>query len=171
MSTLLEVKNLKTHFATPRGLVHAVDDVSLHLMPGETLGVVGESGSGKSVLARSLMRLLPRSPYTVSEGQVLLSGRDLTCMNERQLSHVRGREIAMVFQDPMTSLNPVLPIGRQIVQVLRQHTDLSEKAAWERAVELLSQANIPAPKQRVHEYPHQLSGGMRQRAVIAIALA
>jgi oligopeptide/dipeptide ABC transporter ATP-binding protein len=168
---LLQVRNLKTFFNSPRGLVRAVDDVSFDLSAGQTLGIVGESGSGKSVLAKSLLGLLPRKPFTRIEGQVVLAGRDLVAMSETQLGKVRGREIAMIFQDPMTSLNPVLTIGRQIVQVLRLHTDLGKKAAEERAVELLAQVNIPAPRQRVHDYPHQLSGGMRQRAVIAIALA
>ena len=171
MSMLLEVEGLRTHFTTPRGVVRAVDGVSFHLQSGETLGVVGESGSGKSVLARSLMGLLPRPPYTRHAGAVRLGGRELLTMSEAQWRGVRGRELAMVFQDPMTSLNPVLPIWRQIAQVLQHHSDLGRKAAQQRAVELLSQVNIPAPAQRAHDYPHQLSGGMRQRVVIAIALA
>jgi oligopeptide/dipeptide ABC transporter ATP-binding protein len=130
-----------------------------------------QSGSGKSVLARSLLGLLPQAPLTSGEGRIMLAGRDLRSLSERELGRIRGREIAMIFQDPMTSLNPVLTIGRQIVQVLRVHTDLGMKAAHERAVELLEQVNIPAPRQRVNDCPHQLSGGMRQRAVIAIALA
>ncbi|ABM59558.1 ABC transporter ATP-binding protein [Verminephrobacter eiseniae] len=168
---LLQVENLQTRFATPHGLVRAVDGVSLQLNRGETLGVVGESGSGKSILARSLMGLLPPAPYSQRSGRILLSGRDIAALDEAQLSTVRGREIAMIFQDPMTSLNPVLTIGQQIIQVLRRHTDLGERAARERAVELLQQVRIPAPERRVHDHPHHLSGGMRQRAVIAIALA
>lgn len=167
----LEVSDLRTRFASARGLVRAVDGVSFSLQEGETLGIVGESGSGKSVLARSLMGLLPRAPYTERSGRVLLNGRDLVGMSEKALSRVRGREIAMVFQDPMTSLNPVLTIGRQIVQVLRQHRELSARDARDRAIELLEQVNIPAARKRIDEHPHQLSGGMRQRAVIAIALA
>lgn len=168
---LLRVEHLQTCFATPHGLVRAVDGVSLQLDRGETLGVVGESGSGKSVLARSLMGLLPSAPYSLRAGRILLEGRDIAALDEVQLSTVRGREIAMIFQDPMTSLNPVLTIGQQIVQVLRRHTDLGERAARERAVELLQQVRIPAPERRVNDHPHHLSGGMRQRAVIAIALA
>ncbi|WP_255581715.1 ABC transporter ATP-binding protein [Cupriavidus sp. AU9028] len=167
----LDVRELRTCFASPRGLVRAVDGVSFALRAGETLGIVGESGSGKSVLARSLMGLLPRAPYTQRSGQVLLNGRDLAGMSEKALSRVRGRDIAMVFQDPMTSLNPVLTIGRQIVQVLRQHGELDARDARDRAIELLEQVNIPAARKRMDEHPHQLSGGMRQRAVIAIALA
>jgi len=175
MRPLLEVAGLVTHFATPRGVVRAVDGVDFTLQAGETLGVVGESGCGKSVLARTLMGLLPRAPYTINAGSArFMQGgvdRDLLRMSEVQLREVRGRSIAMVFQDPLTSLNPVLPVWRQIVQVLQQHSDLGRKAAQDRAIELLEQVNIPAPRQRAHDYPHQLSGGMRQRVVIAIALA
>jgi oligopeptide/dipeptide ABC transporter ATP-binding protein len=133
--------------------------------------VVGESGCGKSVLARTLMGLLPRAPYTLNAGRALFMQRDLLSMSEAQLREVRGRAIAMVFQDPLTSLNPVLPVWRQIVQVLQQHSDLGRKAAQDRAIELLEQVKIPAPRQRAYDFPHQLSGGMRQRVVIAIALA
>jgi oligopeptide/dipeptide ABC transporter ATP-binding protein len=171
MTALLEVEGLKTHFATPRGVVRAVDGVDFTLQVGETLGIVGESGCGKSVLARTLMGLLPRRPYTINAGHARFMQRDLLSMSEAQLREVRGRSIAMVFQDPLTSLNPVLPVSRQIVQVLQQHSDLGRKAAQDRAIELLEQVNIPAPRQRAYDYPHQLSGGMRQRVVIAIALA
>jgi oligopeptide/dipeptide ABC transporter ATP-binding protein len=171
MTALLEVEGLMTHFATPRGVVHAVDGVDFTLQAGETLGIVGESGCGKSVLARTLLGLLPKRPYTIHAGCARFMQRDLLRMSEAQLREVRGRCIAMVFQDPLTSLNPVLPVWRQIVQVLQQHTDLPRKAARERAIELLEQVHIPAPRQRAHDYPHQLSGGMRQRVVIAIALA
>ena len=168
---LLEVVDLRTHFALPRGLLKAVDGVSFTLAAGRTLGIVGESGSGKSVLARSLIGLLPGGVTRTPGGQVIFGGRDLRALPERTMRTVRGREIAMIFQDPMTSLNPVLTIGRQIGQVLRQHTDLSSAAAAERAVELLSEVGIPDPRQRAREYAHRLSGGMRQRVVIAIALA
>lgn len=168
---LLKVENLQTGFATTHGVIRAVDGVSLQLKHGETLGIVGESGSGKSVLARSLMGLLPPAPYSQRAGRILLSGRDIAALDEAELSTIRGREIAMIFQDPMTSLNPVLTIGQQIIQVLRRHTDLNERAARARAVELLQQVKIPAPERRVNDYPHHLSGGMRQRVVIAIALA
>jgi oligopeptide/dipeptide ABC transporter ATP-binding protein len=171
MTVLLEVEGLMTHFATPRGVVRAVDGVDFTLEAGEALGIVGESGCGKSVLARTLLGLLPKRPYTINAGCARFMQRDLLRMSEAQLREVRGRSIAMVFQDPLTSLNPVLPVWRQIVQVLQQHSDLSRKAAQERAIELLEQVNIPAPRQRAHDYPHQLSGGMRQRVVIAIALA
>jgi oligopeptide/dipeptide ABC transporter ATP-binding protein len=171
MTALLEVEGLMTHFATPRGVVRAVDGVDFTLEAGETLGIVGESGCGKSVLARTLLGLLPKRPYTINAGCARFMQRDLLRMSEAQLREVRGRSIAMVFQDPLTSLNPVLPVWRQIVQVLQQHSDLPRKAAQERAIELLEQVNIPAPRQRAHDYPHQLSGGMRQRVVIAIALA
>jgi oligopeptide/dipeptide ABC transporter ATP-binding protein len=171
MTALLEVEGLMTHFATPRGVVRAVDGVDFTLEAGETLGIVGESGCGKSVLARTLLGLLPKRPYTINAGCARFMQRDLLRMSEAQLREVRGRSIAMVFQDPLTSLNPVLPVWRQIVQVLQQHSDLPRKAAQERAIELLEQVNIPAPRQRAQDYPHQLSGGMRQRVVIAIALA
>jgi oligopeptide/dipeptide ABC transporter ATP-binding protein len=171
VTALLEVQGLVTHFRTTRGVVRAVDGVDFTLQAGETLGVVGESGCGKSVLARTLLGLLPRAPYTFNAGAARFMQRDLLSMSEDQLREVRGRAIAMVFQDPLTSLNPVLPVWRQLVQVLQQHSDLGRKAAQDRAIELLEQVNIPAPRQRAHDFPHQLSGGMRQRVVIAIALA
>jgi oligopeptide/dipeptide ABC transporter ATP-binding protein len=171
MQNLLEVRDLQTHFALPHGVLRAVDGVSFGLQAGRTIGVVGESGSGKSVLARSIIGLLPTDRTLKPGGQVLFDGQDLRQCSEAQMRSVRGRQIAMIFQDPLTSLNPVLTIGRQIEQVLRQHTDLSIAAAAERAVELLDEVGIPAPRQRAREYAHRMSGGMRQRVVIAIALA
>ncbi len=168
---LLEVENLATHFALPHGILRAVDGVSFTLHAGRTIGIVGESGSGKSVLARSIIGLLPADRTLEAGGRVLFDGRDLRRLGEAQMRSIRGKEIAMIFQDPMTSLNPVLTIGRQIEQVLRQHTDLSNRAAAERAVELLAEVGIADPRQRAREYAHRMSGGMRQRVVIAIALA
>ena len=168
---LLNVEGLKTHFDLPRGVLRAVDGVSFTLAAGRTLGVVGESGSGKSVLARSIIGLLPADRTLKPAGRVEFGGRDLRQASEEQMRQIRGREIAMIFQDPMTSLNPVLTIGRQIEQVLLQHTDLSKPAARTRAVELLAEVGIPDPQQRAREYAHRMSGGMRQRIVIAIALA
>ncbi|MGC3985034.1 MAG: ABC transporter ATP-binding protein [Pseudorhodoferax sp.] len=168
---LLQVEDLQTHFDLPQGVLRAVDGVSFQLAAGRTLGVVGESGSGKSVLARSIIGLLPSDRTLQPGGRVVFDGRDLRALGEAGMRQVRGREIAMIFQDPLTSLNPVLTIGRQIEQVLRQHTDLSGRAAAERAVELLAEVGIPDPRQRAREYAHRMSGGMRQRVVIAIALA
>ena len=168
---LLRVEDLRTHFALARGELRAVDGVSFELDAGRTLGIVGESGSGKSVLARSLIGLLPADTARTPGGRVLFDGRDLRTWTERQMRTVRGREMAMIFQDPMTSLNPVLTIGQQIGQVLHEHTELAPAAVRARALELLGEVGIPDPVQRLQEYPHRLSGGMRQRVVIAIALA
>ncbi len=167
---LLEVDGLATHFLTERGMVKAVDGVTFSLRPGQTLGVVGESGSGKTILARSIMGLLPPRNVTRT-GTVRFAGHDLTAMSERELAHVRGREIAMIFQDPMTSLNPVLRVGRQITESVRHHLGMSAKAARAWGTELLDMVGIPAPGLRMDDYPHELSGGMRQRVTIAIALA
>jgi peptide/nickel transport system ATP-binding protein len=167
---LLDVVDLKTHFRTERGTVRAVDGVSLSLERGRTLGVVGESGCGKTILSRSIMGLLPRS-NTVRAGHVYFEGRDLTQLPESDLRHVWGAEISMVFQDPMTSLNPVVRIGRQITESLRQHLGVDKEEARNTAVGLLKSVGIPKPDLRFEEYPHQLSGGMRQRVIIAIALA
>lgn len=167
---LLVVTDLKTHFNTPRGVVRAVDGVSLTLQRGATLGIVGESGSGKSVLSRSIMGLLPRKNlYT--EGTVVFDGTEISSLSVAEMRSRWGREIAMVFQDPMTSLNPVMRIGRQITEGLRHHLDMRAKEATEVAVALLNEVGIPSPERRIKEYPHQLSGGMRQRVTIAIALA
>ena len=168
---LLEVRDLKTHFDTPRGMVHAVDGVSFCLERGKTIGVVGESGSGKTVLSRSIMRLLPKKATRHPSGEVLFDGRDLLKLSEREMQDVWGEEIAMVFQDPMTSLNPVMKIGRQITESLTHHLDMSKDDAKETAVALLSSVGIPEPLRRLQQYPHEMSGGMRQRVTIAIALA
>ena len=169
-SPLLEVTNLSTSFRTEHGVVHAVDDVSFVLDRGKTLGVVGESGSGKTVLARSIMGLLPKR-NVVREGHVLYEGQDVISYNEKQMSKVWGAEMAMVFQDPMTSLNPVMKIGKQITESLRHHLGVDKDEATATATALLRQVGIPEPERRLSEYPHQLSGGMRQRVTIAIALA
>jgi oligopeptide/dipeptide ABC transporter ATP-binding protein len=169
VSALLEVEGLTVGFPTDDGLVEAVRGVSYALNEGETLGIVGESGSGKSVSSLALLGLLPRSARV--SGSVRFRGDELLGRTDRALSKVRGNEIAMIFQDPLTSLNPVYPIGRQIAEAVLVHNDVSRQVAWDRAVELLSVVGIPAPAQRAHEYPHELSGGMRQRVVIAIAMA
>jgi oligopeptide/dipeptide ABC transporter ATP-binding protein len=168
---LLEVDDLLVHFRTPRGTLRAVDGVSLRLEPGEMLGLVGESGSGKTVLSRALLGLTPRRAIETISGEVRYLGRDLRGLPERELREVRGREIAMIFQDPMTALNPVMKIGTQIGESLRHHLGLSRAEARRRAVELLDRVGIPSPARRISDYPHQLSGGMRQRVVIAIALS
>ena len=168
---LLKVENLETAFATPRGLLRAVDNVSFELPRGRTLGVVGESGSGKSVLSRTIMGLLPSNARIGDHSKVLFDGHDMRNLNEKALRRIRGKDVAMVFQDPMTSLNPTLTIGRQIGEVLTHHLDMRGSAARERSVELLRAVGIPQPDTRVDQYPHQLSGGMRQRVVIAIALS
>jgi peptide/nickel transport system ATP-binding protein len=168
---VLEVDGLKTVFITRQGVIKAVDDVSFALRRGETLAVVGESGCGKSMTALSIMRLIPEPPGRIVGGAVRLGGKDLLRLDQAAMRAVRGNEISMIFQEPMTSLNPVLTIGRQIAEALRLHQDLSRSAAAEKAVEMLRLAKIPEPAQRAREYPHQLSGGMRQRAMIAMALA
>jgi len=168
---VLDVKNLKTVFRTRAGDVHAVNSVSFDLKPGELLGVVGESGSGKSVTMMSLLGLLPMPPAEIREGQVLLEGRDLLKSGPEELRAVRGREIGFVFQDPMTSLNPVFTVGFQIMEPLRKHMNMRRAQARARAVELLKLVGIPDAERRLKDYPHQFSGGMRQRVMIAIALA
>ncbi|HEX4902900.1 MAG TPA: ABC transporter ATP-binding protein [Acidimicrobiales bacterium] len=167
---LLEVEDLRTHFLTPAGRVRAVDGVSFELARGRTLGIVGESGSGKTVLARSIMGLLPRSNVQRT-GAIRYSGNDISDYSQAEMRSVWGPEMAMVFQDPMTSLNPVMRIGTQITESLRYHLDMSKAEANELAVSLLRSVGIPEPDKRLRDYPHQLSGGMRQRVVIAIALA
>jgi peptide/nickel transport system ATP-binding protein len=167
---LIEVKDLKVHFATEDGLVRAVDGVNFTLDRGEVLGIVGESGSGKSVTSMTLLGLT-RDKNTRFEGEVLYKGRNVLAMREQELQDVRGNEMAMIFQDPMTSLNPVYTIGSQICEAIRVHEDIDKPAANRRAVELLKQVGIPNPESRVDDYPHQFSGGMRQRAMIAMALA
>jgi oligopeptide/dipeptide ABC transporter ATP-binding protein len=167
---LIEVNDLKVHFATEDGLVRAVDGVNFTLDRGEVLGIVGESGSGKSVTSMTLLGLT-RDKNTRFEGEVLYKGRDVLTMNEEELQQVRGNEMAMIFQDPMTSLNPVYTVGAQICEAIQVHESIDDKGATRRAVELLKQVGIPNPESRVDDYPHQFSGGMRQRAMIAMALA
>jgi oligopeptide/dipeptide ABC transporter ATP-binding protein len=168
---LLEVENLRTHFFTREGVVKAVDGVSFSVEKGKTLGIVGESGCGKSVTALSLMGLIPKPPARIVEGSVNFQGRDLTTLSERELEDVRGREMAMIFQDPMTSLNPTLRIRTQITEVLDRHFGYSKDDARKRAVELLEEVQIPRAAERLDDYPHRFSGGMRQRVMIAIAIA
>jgi oligopeptide/dipeptide ABC transporter ATP-binding protein len=168
---LLEVNDLRTHFFTREGTVHAVDGVSFSVETGKTLGIVGESGCGKSVTALSIMGLIPKPPAKIVSGSVLYDGRDLTKLSERQLEDVRGREIAMIFQDPMTSLNPTLTIGTQITETIRRHYDVSQKQADKKAIQLLEEVRIPRAAERLKDYPHRFSGGMRQRVMIAIALS
>ena len=168
---ILEVEGLRTVFFTASGLVRAVEDVSFTLRRGEVLAVVGESGCGKSITALSLMRLVPTPPGRIVAGTVKLEGRDLLAISEAEMRDVRGNAMSMIFQEPMTSLNPVLTIGAQIAETVRLHRDVTRAQAWDRAVEMLRLVRIPEPAQRAREYPHQLSGGMRQRAMIAIALA
>jgi len=169
--TVLEVEGLRTVFFTRRGLIRAVDDVSFSLRAGETLAVVGESGCGKSMTALSIMRLVPDPPGRIVGGRVRLEGRDLLALDETEMRDVRGNEISMIFQEPMTSLNPVLTIGEQVSEAIRLHRDVSAREAMAEAVEMLRLVKIPDPLRRAREYPHQLSGGMRQRAMIAMALA
>ena len=171
MAPLLELIDLRTYFYTRAGVVQAVDGVSFAVEPGRTLGIVGESGCGKSVTALSIMGLLPRPPAKIVSGSVRFDGRELTTLSERELEDVRGRQIAMVFQDPMTALNPTLTIGTQIVEVLQRHLGLDRAAARRRAAELLEEVGIPRARERLDDYPHRFSGGMRQRVVIAIAIA
>ncbi len=167
---LLEVEDLRTHFRTPDGIVRAVDGVSFHIDAGETLAIVGESGCGKSVTSMSILRLIPEPPGKVT-GRIAFRGRDLVSLSEREMRRIRGNEISMIFQEPMTSLNPVLTVGRQIRETLKLHQGLDDRAAEARAIEMLDLVHIPEARRRVKEYPHQLSGGMRQRVMIAMALA
>ena len=168
---LLEIKGLKTHFKTDDGWVHAVDGVDLSVDAGETLCVVGESGCGKSVTAKTVLKLIDMPPGKIVAGQVLWQGRDLVPADNEQMRKIRAKEIAIIFQEPMTSLNPVYSVGEQIAESLRLHEKLSARAAMDRAVEMLALVRIPTPERRVRDYPHQFSGGMRQRVMIAIALA
>ena len=167
---ILEVEGLRVEFWTSRGTIYAVNDISFKVAPGETMGIVGESGCGKSVTALALLGILPRAGRVVA-GSARFGGRDLFKLSDRELRRIRGKEIAMIFQDPMTSLNPVLTIERQIVEPLETHFGISRKEAKRRTVELLEQVGIPGAKARARDYPHQFSGGMRQRAMIAMALA
>jgi peptide/nickel transport system ATP-binding protein/oligopeptide transport system ATP-binding protein len=167
---LLEINNLKTYFYTDEGVVKAIDDVSFSIARGETIGIVGESGSGKSQTALSIMRLL-ESPGKVAGGEILFEGEDLLLKSRKEMRKIRGNDIAMIFQEPMTSLNPVYTIGNQIMENIRLHQKLNRKDARDKALEMLKLVNIPAPEKRIDEYPHQLSGGMKQRVMIAMALS
>jgi peptide/nickel transport system ATP-binding protein len=167
---LLEIDHLQTHFRTPDGVNRAVDGISFHVKEGETLAVVGESGCGKSVTAMSILRLVPEPPAKIA-GSIRFQGKELLKCSEREMRDIRGNDISMIFQEPMTSLNPVLTVGRQLGETLRLHEGLDRRAAEKRAVEMLVLVGIPEPRRRLREYPHQLSGGMRQRVMIAMALA
>ena len=171
MDYLLEIKDLKTRFYTDEGVVHAVNGVSYGLEEGEVLGVVGESGCGKSVHALSVLRLIPDPPGKIDSGEIWFDGRNLLKLSGDEMRHVRGKQIAMVFQDPMTSLNPVFTVGYQIMEALTYHQGMDQSQARQRAAELLDLVGIPEAKQRVDDYPHQFSGGMRQRAMIAMAIS
>ncbi len=171
MPAQLEIKDLRTHFFTREGVVKAVDGVSYYLDQGETLGLVGESGCGKSVSALSIMRLIPDPPGRIVGGSIMFENKDLTAMPEKELRKIRGNAISMIFQDPMTSLNPVLRIGEQMTESIELHLKLDRKAAVERAVELVDAVGIPDGRHRLRDYPHQFSGGMRQRIMIAMALS
>ena len=168
---LLEVKDLRTRFHIAEGTVYAVNGVSLALKEGETIAVVGESGCGKSVTMLSILGLIPIPPGEIASGEALYQGRDLLKLTESEMEHIRGKDVAMIFQDPMTALNPVLSIGRQLGEPLRVHLDMDKPAIRQRSIELLEQVGIPDPAHRLTEYPHQLSGGQRQRAMIAMSLA
>jgi peptide/nickel transport system ATP-binding protein/oligopeptide transport system ATP-binding protein len=167
---LLQINNLKTYFYTEEGVVRAIDDMSFSLKRGETLGIVGESGSGKSQTALSIMRLL-ESPGKVAGGEIIFEGKNLLDNKKKEMRNIRGNDIAMIFQEPMTSLNPVYTVGNQIMENIRLHQKLNKKDAREKTLEMLKLVNIPAPDKRIDEYPHQLSGGMKQRVVIAMALS
>jgi peptide/nickel transport system ATP-binding protein len=167
---LLDIRGLKTHFATDEGMVHAVDGVDLTVDRGETLGLVGESGCGKTVTALSILKLIPMPPGRIVAGQILWQGRDLVPLAAAEMRAIRAKEIAIVFQEPMTSLNPVYTAGEQIAEVIRLHQGLGRRAAMEKTVEMLRLVRIPNPERRIRDYPHQFSGGMRQRVMIAMAL-
>ncbi len=168
---ILEVKDLKTYFYTTDGILPAVDGVSFSIGRGETLGIVGESGSGKSVTARSIMRLIPSPPGKITGGNILFNGEDVLSKKESDMRMIRGNKIAMIFQDPMTSLNPLFTIGDQIIEAILIHQGVSKNEARARAIEMLKLVGIPSPEKRVDDFPHQMSGGMRQRAMIAMALS
>jgi oligopeptide/dipeptide ABC transporter ATP-binding protein len=170
-SHLLQVQGLKTYFYTFEGVAKAVDDVSFYLDKGETLGLVGESGCGKTVTAMSIMRLIPEPPGRIAHGQILFEGANLLELSIKHMRAIRGKRISMIFQEPMTSLNPVFTVGDQISEMFVLHERLSRRESWKKSIEMLRKVQIPAAEKRVHEYPHQLSGGMRQRAMIAMALS
>lgn len=167
---LLDVENLTTRFHTREGTVHAIENVSFSLERGQTVGIVGESGSGKSVTCYSILKLIPMPPGKIHGGRAMFEGRDLLQMSEEELRHVRGKEISMIFQDPMTSLNPYMKISRQLMEPLELHEGISGKVALQRAIDALAEVGIVEPEKRVHSYPHEFSGGMRQRVMIAMAL-
>jgi len=171
MEKLLEVKDLEVSFSTYAGEVQAVRGVSFHQYRGETLALVGESGCGKTVTVHSIMKIIPMPPGRIKKGQILFDGRDLTALSKKEMERVRGREIGIIFQDPMTALNPTMTVGRQISEGLIKHQGMTARQAWQRSLELMHMVGIPAPEERIRNYPHQFSGGMRQRVMIAIALA
>lgn len=171
MQALLEVRHLTISFHTYRGLLEAIHDVSLTVNPGETVGIVGESGCGKSVTSQAAMKLLPAEATEYTSGQILWDGRDVLPLSEQKMNHLRGRDMAMIFQDPMTSLNPVLTIGTQLCEGIALHQHLGRKACQAKALELLKAVGLTSPEKRLHQYPHELSGGMRQRCLIAMALS
>ena len=168
---LLSVKNLAVEFNTDKGIARAINGISFDVMPGETLAIVGESGCGKSVSSLAIMGLIPSPPGNIVEGSIRFKGRELVGLNDKAYRSLRGNDISMIFQEPMTALNPVLKISTQMIDVIRNHNDLSKKDAKQRAIDMLRTVGIPAPEKRVNEYPHQLSGGMRQRVMIAMALS
>lgn len=168
---LLEVKDLQVDFKIGKNRLTAVHDIHFHVDRGHTLAIVGESGCGKSVTATSIMRLLPKFDSIIAEGEILLEGKDLVVMSEKEIRHVRGNQISMIFQDPMTALNPVYTVGQQMIEMYQTHNKISKKDAYEKCVTMLELVGIPLPRQRMEEYPHQLSGGMRQRVMIAMALS
>ena len=171
MERLLEVKDLEVSFSTYAGEVQAVRGVSFHQSRGETLALVGESGCGKTVTVHSIVKLIPMPPGRIKRGQIVFDGRDLTALSKKEMERVRGREIGIIFQDPMTALNPTMTVGRQITEGLIKHQGMTSRQAWSRALELMHMVGIPAPEDRIRNYPHQFSGGMRQRVMISIALA
>ncbi len=171
MEKIVEVKNLELSFHTFAGEVKAIQGVNFEVYKGETLAIVGESGSGKSVTTKSIMRLLPKSSTEYKKGEILFGGRDLLKISEKEMQKVRGKDISMIFQDPMTSLNPTMTIGNQIMEPLLKHQKLSKPEAWKKSIELLELVGMPQPEMRMKQYPHQFSGGQRQRIVIAVALA
>lgn len=168
---IIEIKNLKTEFYTKNGVVTAVDGVDFKIKKGETLGVVGESGCGKSVTSMSILRLIPQNRGKIVEGEIILDGEDILKKSEKEMRNIRGNKIAMIFQDSLTALNPVLTIGNQLIETITAHKKVSKREARKKAIEMLGKVEIPSPELRMNEYPHQLSGGMRQRVVIAMALS